>query len=212
MANDLNIEIVPLSEIESEDKTISKPVILVVDDETVIADTLSVILSRNGFMVLTAYDGKGALELARMCPPNLLLTDVVMPGLTGIELAVMLTNAYPKCKVLLFSGQAATVDLLASAKEQGYDFNLILKPIHPSDLLRRISDCFSGEDLNERQFEPPERSSIPVDDHAVQERPEPLYSAGARRPAPTGGASRSTGSMTSPANWERRMSSSVRSK
>src|SRR5215472_12265519 len=105
MSAKLNIEVVPLSEIKREGP-VSKPVVLVVDDEKVIADTLSVILTQSGFIALTAYDGEGALELARTCSPNLLLTDVMMPGMTGIELAITLTQADPKCKVLLFSGQA----------------------------------------------------------------------------------------------------------
>ena len=141
MSTNLKIEVVPISEIKADKAPVFRPVILVVDDERVIADTLSVILSGNGFDVLTAYDGEGALELARRSAPNLLLTDVVMPGMTGVELAVAVTKTAPSCKVLLFSGQAATVDLLAYAKQQGRRFNLLLKPIHPSDLLSRISDC-----------------------------------------------------------------------
>jgi DNA-binding NtrC family response regulator len=164
MSTKLDFEIVPLAEIQREESSISQPVVLVVDDETVIADTLSVILSRNGFKVLTAYDGESALELARMFPPNLLLTDVIMPGMTGVELATAVTEADPKCKVLLFSGQAATIDLLANAKKQGHHFNILLKPIHPSDLLRCISTCLAVGDEIEDQFEISERGSAKPDD------------------------------------------------
>jgi CheY-like chemotaxis protein len=153
MSNELKIEIVPISEVMKDKVSAFRPVILVVDDERLIADTLSVILSGNGFDVLTAYDGESALELARRSAPNLLLTDVMMPGMTGIELALALTKTAPSCKVLLFSGQAATVDLLATAKEQGHQFNLLEKPIHPSDLISRISDCFSSESPADQELD-----------------------------------------------------------
>lgn len=163
MSTKLDIEVVALSEIESGEMPTSQRVVLVVDDERLIADTLSVILSRNGFTVLTAYDGESALELARTLSPNLLLSDVMMPGMTGIELATRLTDADPKCKVLLFSGQAATVDLLARAKKQGHDFSVLSKPIHPSDLLHRISDCFAGGSMIDEatQGEDVLRSTMP---------------------------------------------------
>lgn len=159
MPNKLKIEVVPVSEVKKDQVPASRPVVLVVDDEKVIADTLSVILSRNGLDVLTAYDGESALKLAQRSSPNLLLTDVMMPGMTGIELAIALTKTAPSCKVLLFSGQAATMDLLASAKEQGHQFSLLEKPIHPSDLLSRISDCFSSESPADQEFDPTRMSN-----------------------------------------------------
>jgi DNA-binding NtrC family response regulator len=124
-----------------------EPVVLIVDDERVIADTLSLILSKSGYNVLTAYDAKTALEIARSTPPALLITDVVMPGMTGIELATMLVKVIPECKVLLFSGQAATVDLLAKARDMGQEFAILAKPVHPTDMLRRVSECFDVPEM-----------------------------------------------------------------
>jgi DNA-binding response OmpR family regulator len=118
-----------------------KPVVLVVDDERVIADTLTAILARNGIAAMAAYDGRTALEIARVIPPDLLLTDVVMPDMSGIDLAIAMKQAVPDCKILLFSGQAATVDLLAAERDAGRDFAIIAKPIHPTDLLARVSEC-----------------------------------------------------------------------
>jgi DNA-binding NtrC family response regulator len=57
----------------------------------------------------------------------------------GIELAVRVIEKNPKCKVLLFSGQASTSKLLEKARSQGNDFTLIAKPIQPDDLLREIA-------------------------------------------------------------------------
>jgi len=61
-----------------------------------------------------------------------------MPGMNGIEMAITIRDLFPLCKILLFSGQAATAELLADAKDRGYDFELLVKPIHPEDLLAKL--------------------------------------------------------------------------
>lgn len=129
---------VPLSEVPPADTSEYRPVILVVDDESAIADTLTEILSRSGYAAMAAYDGTDALETALLTPPELLITDVVLPGMSGIELAITIKRIFPDCKILLFSGQAATGDLLANAKNQGHQFTLLNKPIHPRELLTRV--------------------------------------------------------------------------
>ena len=143
-------EIIPLSQVPKRDfsarKDSLKPLVLVVDDERVIADTLSIILSRNGFDTMTAYDGASALELAQSSGPDLLLSDVMMgPGMDGAELAVEVVRDSPQCKVLLFSGHSATRELLAKASEAGYEFTLLNKPLHPADLLARLRLEFSEQ-------------------------------------------------------------------
>jgi CheY-like chemotaxis protein len=117
-----------------------RPVVLVVDDESVIADTLAEILSRSGYTGVAEYDGDSALETALLTPPEMLITDVVLPGMTGIELAVTVRRIFPDCKIILFSGQASTADLLASARADGHHFTLLNKPLHPQDLLQRVSE------------------------------------------------------------------------
>jgi CheY-like chemotaxis protein len=61
-----------------------------------------------------------------------------MPGMTGVELAIHFRKAQPECRILLFSGQAPTADLLEKARTQGYDFDLLSKPVHPTDLLAKL--------------------------------------------------------------------------
>jgi DNA-binding NtrC family response regulator len=155
MSPKLKIEIIPVAEVPKEDAVILSgkqwPIVLVVDDERVIANTLSMILSRSGFSTMTAYDGESALELARAVPPDLLISDVVMPGMTGVELAIAVTKAVPGCKVLLFSGQASTADLLEKARHAGHNFTTLTKPVHPTDMLWRISECLKPR---ETSFEP----------------------------------------------------------
>jgi DNA-binding NarL/FixJ family response regulator len=61
-----------------------------------------------------------------------------MPGLSGIEVAIMVRDRLPNCRILLLSGQAATADLLENARTRGYDFEILAKPIHPALLLERL--------------------------------------------------------------------------
>jgi DNA-binding response OmpR family regulator len=145
----LHIEVIPISEVEGimhtdpvrpnpVDTAAGLPVVLVVDDELIVADTLAMILSQAGFCAMKAYNAEAALALARVTPPALLLTDVQMPGKSGVQLAVELIREWPECEVLLFSGSATPRDL-QPAKTAGYDFPLLTKPLHPAELLEHIS-------------------------------------------------------------------------
>jgi DNA-binding response OmpR family regulator len=116
----------------------SVPKVLIADDERLIADTLQVILNKNGFAAATAYDGQAAIDTARVWQPDIFLSDVVMPGLNGIEAAIRICNMIPECHVVLFSGQAATTDLLHEAGLQGYRFEILHKPIAPVELLAHL--------------------------------------------------------------------------
>jgi len=115
-----------------------KPKVLVVDDERVIADTLSMILNQSGFDARAVYSGERALELATTFAPDMLISDVIMADLNGIDAAIRVRALLPGIKVLLFSGQAATADLLEKARKDGYEFDILAKPVHPQDLLARL--------------------------------------------------------------------------
>ena len=122
----------------------SKRRVIVLDDEHLIANTLAIILNNAGFEARAAFSGEQALELLESFQPDLLIADVVMPGMTGIEAAIATRNKLPRCNILLFSGQAVTADLLAQASTQGHEFEILAKPVHPSDLLAklRVSNIF----------------------------------------------------------------------
>jgi CheY-like chemotaxis protein len=115
-----------------------KPKVLVVDDERVIADTLAMILNQSGFDARAVYSGEKAVEMASTFAPDMLITDVIMADLNGIDAAIMIRAIVPKIKILLFSGQAATADLLEKARAKGYEFEILAKPVHPQDLLSRL--------------------------------------------------------------------------
>ena len=114
------------------------PRVFVVDDEHVIASSLAAILKMSGFDATAFGNPLEALDAAEVESPDLLITDVVMPQLSGIELARRLSFRHPSCKILLFSGQATTADLLLQASGKGCAFILVSKPVHPTDMLRQI--------------------------------------------------------------------------
>jgi CheY-like chemotaxis protein len=128
----------PSDEADSKQPQRSLPKILVVDDEKRIADTLSEILEMSGFHVATAYDGWDALEAAARFHPDYLLSDVLMPRMNGVDLAIAMQKMYPDAKILLFSGQAGISDILLAGHRQGFEFELIAKPIHPLKLIERL--------------------------------------------------------------------------
>jgi DNA-binding NtrC family response regulator len=112
--------------------------VFVVDDEHIIASSLATILRLQGFDAMFFTDPLVALQAAESETPDLLISDVVMPKVSGVELGIMFRERFPACKVLLFSGQAATANLLQTARSKGHDFELLLKPVQPADLLTRI--------------------------------------------------------------------------
>jgi CheY-like chemotaxis protein len=116
----------------------AKPKVLVADDERVIADTLSIILNQSGFEATAVYSGEKAVEMARSFQPDMVISDVIMTDMNGIDAAIKIRTILPSCKILLFSGQAATADLLDRARVQGHEFEILAKPVHPQDLLARL--------------------------------------------------------------------------
>ncbi len=120
---------------EAQQRTTRKRRVLVVDDEKLLSDTTAAILMRAGFQTMAAYDGFSALEIAASFKPDYLLTDIMMPAMNGVELAIALTKMYPAMRILLFSGQAGIADILEESRQLGFDFPLLAKPVHPLKLV-----------------------------------------------------------------------------
>lgn len=113
--------------------------VFIVDDEKVLADTLKAILRNSGYEASAFYNAQSALKQIMAFPPELVISDVMMPGMSGVEMALLISEHCPECRILLFSGQASTADLLEAARTQGYNFDLLTKPIHPTELLAQIA-------------------------------------------------------------------------
>ena len=139
---------VPLG--EAAEMVADRPVVMVVDDEPLVADTLAMILTHAGYHAVRAYNARTALEIASVRSPDLLISDVAMPGMNGVELALAMVALAPDCRVVLFSGHARSVDLMR-AYDAGYEFPLMAKPMHPSEMLgqvaKSLASCAVGEGL-----------------------------------------------------------------
>ena len=116
------------------DRTISK--VCVVDDDVTITKSLSLILGREGFDVAAFTNPLEAMEYMQANPPDLLISDIMMPQLSGIDLAIRTAESLPDCRILLVS--AAPEEVLHQARAGGHDFRLLQKPLHPKDLLHEI--------------------------------------------------------------------------
>ena len=138
----VKVEVVPLSEVPlTEDPSLkdeSADLVLVVDDEPLVASTLSAIFEKHGFRALTAFNGKSALELARTARPQALISEVSMPGIDGVTLAIALAREVPECKVLLLSGKEGAAERVRGAWAAKHEFGFLAKPAHPKVILRRV--------------------------------------------------------------------------
>ena len=126
--------------------SVRKPKILVVDDDDSVADTLALVLNFSGFDAIAAYSGERALDLARQSPYDHVITDVMMEPMDGIQVAIAIRAICPECTVLLMSGNERTSQLLADAVRDGYDFDILAKPVHPSVILERLRSGAAGGD------------------------------------------------------------------
>jgi UDP-3-O-[3-hydroxymyristoyl] N-acetylglucosamine deacetylase len=111
--------------------------ILVVDDESEIRSSLRGVLSDEGFRVLEAADGRHALDLARSERPELVLLDVWMPGLDGIELLRELRGEPDQAEVIMISGHGNVETAVQATKLGAFDF--IEKPFSIEALLHVVN-------------------------------------------------------------------------
>lgn len=115
--------------------------ILVVDDDPLVAQTLTLIFQRHGFDASTAYDADQAMLAVRKTPPDLVLSDIDLPGRDGISLMVDLTRELPHCPILVltgfYSGLNRVLDYTQSLQQQ---VSVVTKPCQPSELLRHAGE------------------------------------------------------------------------
>ena len=83
----------------------SKRRVVVVDDEVLIASSLKAILNHAGFDAHAMFSGQELVDSLETLRPDVLITDVEMPGMTGIEAAIITRRKLPNCKILLLSGR-----------------------------------------------------------------------------------------------------------
>ena len=113
--------------------------VLVVEDDPVILRLLEVNFELEGFAVLLARDGLEGVELARSEAPDLVVSDIMMPKMSGIELVQALkgNDGTAKIPIILLSAKAQTTDLKAGMDAGADDY--VTKPFEPLDLIERVN-------------------------------------------------------------------------
>src|SRR5262245_20498213 len=106
--------------------------ILVADDDMTARDGLRALLSAWGFEVRTAGDGREALDRVSVEPPALVITDVVMPKMDGLELLTAIRHDQPRVPVIVITGQGDDDTLLSASRKGAYGY--LSKPLD----LRRL--------------------------------------------------------------------------
>jgi DNA-binding NtrC family response regulator len=114
--------------------------IFVVDDQPSIASTLADILRLSGFDAIWFTNPDEALAAIKSDCPKLVISDIEMPHLSGIELAIRLKELHLDCDVLLMTGHPGYPDLLDRAEKRGHHFRVLEKPIILQKLITEIQD------------------------------------------------------------------------
>lgn len=112
--------------------------VLIADEDKLLADTLQLLLNRAGFEAIAVYDGEPAVDMARRWRPDLLLCNLMMPHMNGLQAAIRITSLLPECHVIVTSGEELADDLMQEARKHGYHFELLHKPVEPGELIEHL--------------------------------------------------------------------------
>lgn len=123
----------------------SEPTILLVDDEQSNLESLSRIMKREGLAVLTASDGKQGLELLRRHSVNVLITDLVMPGMTGVDLLKAARSVAPETEVVMMTAYGTVENAVEAMKQGAYDF--VTKPLKRAQLVGVVRRALEKQSL-----------------------------------------------------------------
>src|SRR5215211_9200766 len=119
----------------------SKPSVLVIDDESGILDSLRILLKNEGFTVHTAHGGRAGLEQLATMSPDIVLTDVRMPNVTGVEILSAARQKDPDTPVILMTAQATLQSAMQAVNEGAFYY--IQKPFRNDEMvaiLRRAAE------------------------------------------------------------------------
>jgi DNA-binding NtrC family response regulator len=115
----------------------SKARVAIVDDEHIIADTLAEILNSHGFQAKALYSGEAAVEDVHLFRPQIVLSDVRMGGIDGVEAAIQIRRLHPECRIILFTASPGRHSIHAKIDNLGFEF--IERPLHPQEVLALLN-------------------------------------------------------------------------
>lgn len=119
--------------------------ILIIDDDAAVRDTIGQILGERGYEVLIAENGQRGLAIFRADRPDLIVTDIVMPVMEGLQTIKEIRRERPDMKIVAVSGgsRGSRHNFLEIARELGA-WDVIVKPFDPDDFVDCIDRCFGG--------------------------------------------------------------------
>lgn len=139
--------------------------ILVVEDDQPIVDLIVKYLSAEGFVVHTALDGPAALKQARAVKPNLIVLDVMLPGMDGLEVCRRIQQE-SDVYVLMLTARAEEVDKIVGLSVGADDY--LTKPFSPRELVARVKAILRrNRKRDAREAYAPERQTLSFDDLAI---------------------------------------------
>ena len=113
--------------------------LLLVDDETEFVTTLAERLELRGMTVRTASDGEAALPMVEDDPPDIIVLDLMMPGIGGMETLKRIKASHPDVPVILLTGRGSTKEGIEGMKQGAFDY--MMKPINLDQLLQTLAEA-----------------------------------------------------------------------
>ena len=119
--------------------------VLVIDDDQAMLDLICKVLKQRGFDLYTASDGDKGIELFKKENPSIILTDINMPEITGIEILKIIKKVSPITQVIVFSGVGTTADVIEALRLGATDY--LVKPFNIGLLIHTVSRCIERHEL-----------------------------------------------------------------
>jgi len=146
--------------------------ILVVDDEQNILDLVTAYLRREGYEVHTAMDGPGGLKAARAFKPDLIVLDIMLPGMDGFEICNRIRAEDPEQPIIMLTAKTSDEDIIQGLTLGADDY--VAKPFSPRELAARVNGVL-------RRAAPrpePERSTMEFDGLVIDSRSREVHRDG----------------------------------
>lgn len=115
--------------------------VLLVDDEQQFVSTLAERLELRGIATRVAYNGDQALEAVEIDAPNIIVLDVIMPGMKGLEVLRHVKAKHPEVQVILLTGQGATRDGIEGMRLGAFDY--MIKPLDIEALVEKMEEAYN---------------------------------------------------------------------
>ena len=124
--------------------------ILIVDDEKDFVEMFSLRLTRQGEKVSAAYSGQEALDLLEKTPIDVVILDIRMPGMDGIETLKKIKASHPLVEVILLTGHGSTETAVEGMKEGAFDY--LMKPADFDDISKKLTNAWKRKDEQEERI------------------------------------------------------------